>query len=82
MQFENIILNLSKEEKVRYLHDSLNERNFGMFHLLSTILSLRDKKHGGIDKKEIDLIYQKIILNGKTNIQSSSKVRVQKLKKK
>lgn len=82
MQFENIILNLSKEEKVRYLHDSLNERNFGMFHLLSTILSLRDKKHGGIDKKEIDLIYQKIILNGKTNLQSSSKVRVQKLKKK
>jgi len=82
MQFENIILNLSKEEKVKYLHESLEERNFGMFHLLSTILSLRDKKHGGIDKKEIDLIYQKIILNGKANIQSSSKVRVQKLKKK
>lgn len=82
MQFENIILNLTREEKIRYLHESLEERNFGMFHLLSTILSLRDKKHGGIDKKEIDLIYQKIILNGKTNIQSSSKVRLQKLKKK
>ncbi len=68
MQFENIVLNMSRAEKIKYLHESLEERNFGMFHLLSTILSLRDKKHGGIDKKEIDLIYQKVILDAKTNI--------------
>ena len=72
MNFENFILNLTEEEKIKYLHESLRDRNFGMFEVLSTILSLRDHKNGGVDKKTIDLIYKKIIIDGETNIPSDS----------
>tara|TARA_B110000444_G_C18465282_1_gene422145 strand:- start:112 stop:348 length:237 start_codon:yes stop_codon:yes gene_type:complete len=58
MNFEQFILNLTEEQKLRYLKESAQEKNVGMFQMLSTILSVRDKQNGGIDKKTIELIYK------------------------
>ena len=53
MNFEQFILNLTEEQKLRYLKESAQEKNVGMFQMLSTILSVRDKQNGCIDKKTI-----------------------------